>query len=364
MALRLVHVALWRKRGMVALAVLAVAIGGSVAGALLHVSRDISGKLTHELRTLGPNLILLPPAQAGSETLLDDALAHERLRAAGLPGASLLFLSAWVGERRIPVVGADLEAVRGLHPGWKLTGSAHGALLGVRLARRLGARPGDRIEARFAGEGGRPYAANVAATLESGTADDEAWWIPLADAQALAGVPGRASLVQARLDDPGTVPKVTAQLEREGGVRAVVLHELSSTEADLLDRTRRLMTYVTLGVLIAAGLCAFGTLTDLALERRREIALLKTLGATGRDVILQFGAESLAVGILGGALGWWMGIVASGVIGRQVFHSSIAVHWDLFPIVLLVSVVVALVAATGPIRLALAVEPAPVLRGE
>ena len=347
MALRLLQAALWRKRGMVALAVLAVAIGGSVAGALLHVSRDISHKLTRELRTLGPNLILVPPEQAGSQILLDDALAHQRLRAAGLDGASLLFLTATIGERRLPVVGADLEAVRKLHPSWKLTGSSRGALLGVRLARRLGAGPGDSLEARF-GDGGRSYRARVGATLESGTADDEAWWIPLADAQTLAGETGAVSLVQARLDDPDRVSAITAQLEQGGGVRAVVLHELSSTEADLLQRTRRLMTYVTLGVLIAAGLCAFGTLTDLALERRREIALLKTLGATGRDVVLQFGAESLVVGLLGGALGWWIGIAASGVIGRQVFRSSI----------------VALAAATGPIRLALAVEPAPVLRGD
>src|SRR5437773_664415 len=109
MTLRLLQVALWRKRGMVTLAVLAVAIGGSVAGALLR----------------------------------------------------------------------------------------------VRLARRLGIQPGQRLEARFDGDAGaRTYAARVGAMLESGSADDEAWWIPLADAQALTGAAGRASLVQARLDDP------------------------------------------------------------------------------------------------------------------------------------------------------------------
>ena len=42
-------------------------------------------------------------------------------------------------------------------------------------------------------------------------------------------------------------------------------------QAALLERTRRLMGMVTIGVLLAAGLCAFGTLTDLTLERRKEI---------------------------------------------------------------------------------------------
>lgn len=369
MAFRLLQAALWRKRGMVALAVLAVAIGGSVAGALLHVSRDISHKLTSELRTLGPNLVLLPPvsdaAASGGAALLDESLARERLRGAGLEGASLLFGTASIGPRRIPVVGADLAAARRLHPSWDVIGTNDGTLLGIRLARRLGAQPGDQIDAVFDGASGpRPYSARVTATLESGGADDDAWWIPLADAQSLAGTPGRVSLVQSRLDDPAHAEALAARLERGGGVRAVVLHALSSTEADLLERTRRLMIYVTIGVLLAAGLCAFGTLTDLALERRREIALLKTLGASSRDVIEQFGGESLVVGLLGGALGWWMGIAASRVIGREVFHSAIAIHWDLFPIVLLVSVAVALAAATGPIRLALAVEPAPALRGE
>jgi putative ABC transport system permease protein len=368
MALRLLQAALWRKRGMVSLAILAVAIGGSVAGALLHVSREISQKLTHELRALGPNLVLLPAADAAvasGEGFLDESRARTRLRAMRLDGAPLLFATAQVGGRRVPVVGADLDAVRALHPSWKLRGGERGSLLGARLAERLGIEAGESVRGSFAGpDGPRDFETRIAAILESGSADDEAWWIPLADAQALLGLPGKASLVQSRIEDPSRADAVAAALGQDGAMRAVVLHALSSTEAELLDRTRRLMTYVTVGVLLAALLCAFGTLTDLALERRREIALLKTLGATRRDVVDQFGGESLVVGLLGGALGWWMGVVASQVIGREVFHSAISIHWDLLPVVLLVSVAVAMVAATGPIRLALQVEPAAALRGE
>lgn len=365
MALRLLQAALWRKRGMVALAVLAVAIGSSVAGALLHVSRDISRKLTRELRALGPNLVLLPANGGENPGFLDEASARERLRDAGVDAAALLFVSATVEGRRVQIVGADLAAARRLHPSWKIGAGNDSSLLGIRLARRLGVTDARALRATFEDAAGeRSIERPAGVTLESGSSDDEAWWIPLADAQTLAGLPGRISLAQARLDEPDRATAVVARLERGRGARALVLHALSATEADLLDRTRRLMGYVTLGVLLAAGLCAFGTLTDLALERKREIALLKALGATPGEVVRQFTAESLAVGVMGGCLGWGMGLVASQVIGREVFHAPIAVHWDIFPVVLLMSVAVAMVAGAGPIRLALAVEPAPVLRGE
>jgi len=365
MRLRLLQAALWRKRGHFALAVLAVAIGGSVAGALLHVSRDISRKLTHELRALGPNLLLLPAESGSGAPFLDEAAARTRLRGAGLEGAALLFVSADIEGRRVPIVGADLDAARRLHPSWSVGDGGAGSLIGVRLQRRLGAIPGQTLRATFDGPGGaRRFDGPAGATLESGSADDEAWWIPLEQAQALTGLAGKVSLIQARLEDPGQAESVVKTLERGGGMRAQVLHALSSTEAALLERTRRLMGMVTVGVLLAAGLCAFGTLTDLTLERRREIALLKALGATPREVVRQFGAESFAVGFLGGLLGWWMSVVAARVIGREVFHSSIAIHWEILPVVLLLSIGVALLAGIGPIRLALRVDPAPALRGE
>jgi putative ABC transport system permease protein len=369
MELRLLTAALWRKRGTVMIAVLAVAIGGSVACALLHVSRDVSRKLTRELRALGPNLLLAPStptAATGEPALIDEATARARLVAAGIDGAALLFVSAERTGRPITIVGADLGAVRRLHPSWRVGPGEASTLMGTRLARALMVTPGDTVRVTYTAPGGttRDLALPVGATIESGGSDDEAWWIPLGRAQALAGLEGRLSQVQARIEDPAREAAVVAAIERGGQLKAEVLHALSSTEADLLERMRRLMAWVTLGVLVSAGLCAFGTLTDLALERRREIALMKALGASRRDVIRQFGAESLVVGLAGGLLGWWMGVLAAQLIGREVFHADVAVQWSLFLPVIGVAVAVAMLAGAGPIRLALAVDPAPVLKGE
>jgi putative ABC transport system permease protein len=368
MRLRLLRAALWRRRGTVAIAVLAIAIGGSVACALLHVSRDVSRQLRHELRALGPNLIVAPARDAseGGSGWIDERLARERLGRAGLEGGALLLLTATHEDRPLPVVGADLETVRRLHPSWRIGPGQARCLIGVRLARALRVAPGDSLAIACRATDGTEHRATVRVgpTLESGGPDDEALWIPLADAQSLAGLEGRISLAQARLEQPGDEARVVAAIESGGALRALVLHALSSTEADLFERMRRLMGWVTLGVLLSAGLCAFGTLTDLALERRREIALLKALGATPREVVRQFGAESLVVGLLGGVLGWIMGVLAARLIGREVFHAPISVQWSLLPVVLALSVGVALLAGIGPTRLALAVDPAPVLKGE
>ncbi len=367
----LLRVALWRRRGTAALAVLAVAIGASVASALLHVSGDVGRKVTRELRSLGPNLIVVPATgtEGAEGRFLDEAVVRARLSAAGLDGVPLLYLVADVEGRRVPVVGADLAAARRLHPAWVVgaesAGTSTPSLMGARLMARLATRPGAPLMLRVPGETAAVLTLPAGARLEAGGPDDEAWWIPLELAQGLTGLAGRVSVAQARVD--GGVAAATAAsavLERGGAMRALVLHALSATEGRLLERMRRLMALVTAAALVAAGLCAFGTLTDLALERRREIALMKALGATPADVVRLFAAESLAIGVLGGLGGWLLGVFFAQVIGREVFRSAVALRWDVPLMVLGLAVGVAILAGLGPIRLALAVEPAPVLRGD
>jgi putative ABC transport system permease protein len=212
--------------------------------------------------------------------------------------------------------------------------------------------------------GGRWVTLVAGATLEAGGADDEAWWVPLEDAQEWSGLAGKASLFQVRIE--GGIEPVAAAVRalNGGGFRAVPLHALSATEGLLLERMKRLMALVTAAALIAAGLAAFGTLTDLALERRREIALMKALGASRREVMRQFAAEALAIGLAGGTIGWALGLAMAELIGHGVFHSPIAVRWQVPPLVLALSLAVAAFASVGPIRLALGVRPALALKGD
>ncbi len=375
MEARLLGAALWRRRAPFALAVLALTIGTSVASALLHVSGDVSRKLSRELRSLGPNLLLVPPDDAGAGADREGTLAHyldegavrARLARSGVDGAPLLYVVARVGvpgevgEETVQLVGADLPAARRLHPAWSAPADAP-SLMGKRLMDRLGVRPGEPLV--LAVPGGGRIELPAGARLDAGGAEDDAWWIPLAAAQRLAGLPGRVSLAQARVADVAHAERAARGLEAGGGMRALVLHALSATEARLLQRMRRLMALVTAVALVAGGVSAFGTLMDLALERRREIALMKALGAGERAIVRQFALESLVVGFAGGLSGWLLGLVFAELIGRQVFRAAIAVSPAVPPLVIALGMVVAGLAGLGPIRMALRVQPAAVLKGD
>lgn len=369
MEARLLKAAVLSPRNVAWLAVLAIAIGASVASTMLNVSGDVSRKLAHELRALGPNLLVMPPASAASSAhgdehgFLDERMVRQRMRLHGVTGVPVLYVVGTVNGQPVLIAGSDLAAARALHPQWKLSKGIPSSFMGYRSMRRLGLEPGSRADLTLAD--GTTASFVVGVRLEAGGPDDEAWWLPLAEVQRLSHLENRASLFQAHIEGgPRAVEELRPALEAGGQLRLQPIGALTATEAHLLDRARRLMALVTIAALLSAGLCAFGTLADRVLEHRRDFALMKALGAGRRGILRRFGAEAIAIGIAGGLLGWVFGLAMSDVIGRQVFHAAIGVRWEVPPIVIGLAVAVALLASIGPARMALRVEPAATLKGD
>ncbi|MDP5137382.1 FtsX-like permease family protein [Rheinheimera baltica] len=99
------------------------------------------------------------------------------------------------------------------------------------------------------------------------------------------------------------------------------------------------------------------------LERTKEIGLLRAIGATQRDIKLQFVAESFAIAILGGLLGIVFGILLSELIA---FYSDWAVSWSLLAIVLSFSICALIGIAFGvyPAIKASQLDPITALQSE
>jgi putative ABC transport system permease protein len=111
-------------------------------------------------------------------------------------------------------------------------------------------------------------------------------------------------------------------------------------------------------------ICVTTTMMTVVMERRKEIGLKKALGAENRRVAKEFLGEGLMLGILGGLLGSFTGFLFARIVSVSVFGRGLNPEFHLVPITVAVSALVTIVASLWPVRKAVDVEPAIVLRGE
>ena len=139
---------------------------------------------------------------------------------------------------------------------------------------------------------------------------------------------------------------------------------IARSESRVLDTVRTLIFSVAGMVLATSALAVTTTMMAVVIERRREVGLKKALGADDRSILLEFAGEGLVLGLVGGLLGWLVGYLAAQWIGRAVFNAFVSFSATTLLIAVGTSLAVAVIAMSVPVRLALQVEPAPVLRGE
>ena len=96
--------------------------------------------------------------------------------------------------------------------------------------------------------------------------------------------------------------------------------------------------------LLVGGIGIMNIMLANVLERTKEIGLLRAIGATQKNIKMQFIAESFTISVLGGLLGIMFGLILSEVIG---FYSGWAVSWSLVAIVLSLSICMAVGVGFG-----------------
>ncbi len=164
--------------------------------------------------------------------------------------------------------------------------------------------------------------------------------------------------------------RVTSALRGRFALRVRTNATLRRIVLRIFDRTFA-VTYALEAVALAvAVLGVFNTLTALVLERRREIGLLRVLGASAARVKRAIRYEAAAIGGLGvglGALaGGAMSLVLVHVINRQSFGWTIAMHvpWGFLAAALGLVLLATLAAASRPAGLAAATDVAAALKEE
>lgn len=371
---------LWFSRSRLVLALVAVASGAAVCAALVNLDLDAGDKLTREFRSLGANVIVSPAQTAGAAATMDSAVL-DRIGALHVPeiiaAAPYLYVVAQVvppGSTQTPpvpvmVAGAWLDQVARINSWWSVTGrriadrnDPSECMVGQEVAHSLGLTPGSSLTLRSAGH---EATVTVAGVVSAGGSEDSQVFVDLATAQNLAGLPGRVGLVQ--LSVRGSTAVIENVISRLTGAlpgsEVQPVRQLAAADGRLLERIRSLLFATVALILVLTALGVLAAMAGLALERRRDVGMMKALGGTVRRVMRFFLAEAAIIGILGGIAGYGAGMLLADLVGRHVFATAISPRLVVLPLTVGLMVAVALAGAL-PLRLLSRVRPAEILRGE
>jgi len=371
---------LWRllyaSRARLVLALIAVASGAAVCTALLNLDLDATDKLTREFRVLGANVIISAP-QTGDAAATLGAASMREIADLRLPGvvaaAPYLYLRAEAnaGRNSTPVIvaGTWLDEVARMNSWWKVDGNWVSArdnrsdcMIGELVASRLGLLPGQSLKIHYAG---REAALTVAGIVTAGSSEDTEIFIGISLAQELAGLGARASLIQ--ISARGSTAEMEEVVRRLStalpGLEVRPVRQIAEAEGRLLGRIRGLIFATVFLILTLTSLGVLAAMAGLAMERRRDVGLMKALGGSVRTIMRFFFAEATAIGFAGGLLGFAAGVVLSEWVGQQVFSVSVTPRLIVLPATLGLMVLVSLAGAL-PLRLLGRVRPSEILRGE
>jgi putative ABC transport system permease protein len=362
MFLRMLVRAAVRRRRRAASALFAMVVAAAVSTAMLNLYVDVQSKLRREFRNYGANIIVVGRDRA---SLPPDALSRvdSILTGRGIAAPFALVVARIADGQPIVVAGTDFGRVRQLDRWWSVSNwpsASQQALIGVRALPTV-APKNQAFDLSFQG---RTLHVTPAGTVQTGAAEDSRIYISLADFAAWSGVqPSTIEIAASGYpEEVSGIMNQVAQAIPAGDVRPV--RQIMEGEARVLGKTRSTLLASAALIILTALLCVLSTLMGWVFDRRRDFAIMKALGASGRWLNAFFAAEAAVLGATGALLGFVVGIGLAAWIGRVNFHASVTPRFSVLPVVLTGSMAVTLVSAILPISLLRRLQPASILRGE
>ncbi len=223
----------------------------------------------------------------------------------------------------------------------RLTPGAWNIVLGSELARALGVREGDSVtivapggQVTPAGVVPRLKQLTVVGTFDSGhyEYDSTLALIHLDDAARLFRIEGPTG-VQLRLKDLHQAPQVSQQISALLGPDAVV-RDWTRTNRNWFSAVqleKRLMFIILTLIVAVAAFNLVSTLVMTVTDKRADIAILRTLGATPRSIMAVFMVQGAASGVIGTLAGVGFGLLIAFNIGTIVPFIEHALNTSFLP---------------------------------
>ena len=363
------------RKNRVSITFFSIMIGASIITALSSVYFDISAKMSRELRAYGANFFIGQKVTSESRTtefrIIEEAMAL-------VPSDKVIGASPYIyGVVRLDLgnavlAGVDFAGLKKLSPYWQVEGKwitvdfdEDSCMIGKTLAKNMELKVGDSVNV-IKNETGFQRSLVIKGIAETGQAEDDQIFVNLALAGQVLGQQGKVNHAMLSIVTEGTdIDALAKRMEEKfPGLDAKPIRKVSHSDGRILDKIKGLMAIIAVIILTVTTLCVMTTLIAIVSERTREIGLMKAIGADDRDIVRQFLSETLTIGLAGVAAGMLLGFILAQALGQAVFGSFISFRLVVLPVTLIPSIAASLLAAALPVRMAVRVVPAQVLKEE
>src|SRR5881628_2897413 len=266
--------------------------------------------------------------------------------------------------------------------------------IGSRLAETLGAYPGSQItlwnpegRSTVVGTVPREVTYTVGAVFEIGVYDyDKAFVVlPMQDAQQLLLMGDQVGMVEIQTTDPDKVQDIIAPLRRMVQGRAVIVdwRQMNAALFQALEVERVAMFVVLSLIVLVAVFNILSSLIMLVRAKTRDIAILRTMGASRRGMMKVFVTVGVTIGSLGILLGIILGAIflffrqnvvnaIQAITGQNLWDPSVRFLTDLpakpdtveILAIIVIALVLSFLSTLYPAYKAASTDPVQVLRYE
>jgi len=391
-------------RGRLFVILLALGTGAAITAALLNLQVDAKHRIASEFRSFGAN-VLITARENGSEPhqrTIESSL-YEKIpkknetdlvsKAALLYGIvgikpiasqvssldfgkytsavlvgydfsgtdlSDILPSSVVSQVDKPLFGEDAQP-RDVATAQK-SSAMTACQMGEVLARRLALQVGQDVQIKSDTASAVCYLYRI---RRFGGPEDAQLFLDLDLAQKLLEQKDRVNVVA--LSVPGNPASVAHFI---AGLRAALpsvgispVRQFTEAQANIYQRITGILSATVAVVLVLTALCVMAAMTNVAMERKNDVGLMKAIGGSVRRVLRLFLAEAALLGLAGGLIGAAIGVVISIGLGKAVFGVAAQPRLIVYPVSVALTVIVAILAAY-PLRRLVHIRPASVFRGE
>jgi lipoprotein-releasing system permease protein len=254
-----------------------------------------------------------------------------------------------------------------------LSANPNGIIIGKALAEKMNLEMDDNLT--VSSPVGLVRTMKIVGLFETGVSsvDEGQAYVLLKRAQILLDRPDRANMLVMQLDDAYAARDVAARIERRIGYRSQSWQEASENLMSVLLVRNVIMYSVVSAILVVASFGIYNIISTVVMEKRRDIAILKSMGFTARDIRRIFLWEGTIIGALGSASGIALGLALMALMQSFEFTPpgvtnpiNLPIYWGVDQALMACAFATAsaMGAAYFPARKAGLVHPVDILRGQ